>query len=1024
MVNAVDSKVPTPRPAPASRGSVQPGWARLFGYDIFLSFALGVAPRGARAYASDLARRLRERGFTVFFSEDEAPAGGELDRTLKRALGASRVLVVVANRGTLREPRWVRTEVEEFRRRHPKRAIVPISIDGALQDPELGVATESWLPFAQRIWIDETRQAGDAGSVSDAVIDRLVTAPHAVRSATRLRATVGMVITFLALLAAVAWWQKRAADASAFEAQSQRRNAVAQAVRADEAARQARAAASAAEAARREEQAARIAERRQRELAEERLRLAQSRELAVSANAALASAGPELAVLLAAAGVGLAPTAESQSALRAALLEPWGRRVVTRGLGPVWHAQYSADGTQLVAVGDDGAVVTDLATGAATRALQGQRLRTLDLGAGGGFAVSADEAGHAHLWHPNRNPAAPRAVEPPPRQRRLVLSADGRLAVTFGDGACAQLWAVASGGSVSALCGHPGPVRSVAFSPSGAVLLSSSDDGMVRVWDTATGRVTHTLKAPAARTRLVFSPDGGLAAAISTTTSNVQLWNARTWTAGATVGPDFSMQDAVFSPDGGRLVVTDALGFRASVFSTRDGAVLTPLTGHTGRIFSAAFSPDGSLLVTASEDKTARVWESGRGHAVAALRGHGDVVTSARFSPDGRHIATSSLDGTARIWSSLKFADVTDLNRNGPRIVQSNLDAGEREAWFVDSQHQATVLSLADQALRPLGRVPRDLMNLALGRDGRVFVTSETDGTLRLRRVADGDTQAVWPRVHTSGARLAMSPDGQHLLSTGGSAVLWDLQRHAMVATLAVRSPPSGAVFSPDGRYLLTLEGDAAVLRERHRGTPVATLGGRKGYQVTSARFSPDGRTIVTTSVDKTVRLWRTAAAAQPRELIGHTDAVIGAWFSADGQSIVSVGQDRTARVWDLATGQTLAELRGNHDNWAAASFHPGGALVLTRGGHNPATLWDARTGARLLEFQGGAAAFTPDGRQIVVVADGRVRLYRCTECGDARQLQGLAKARAERVLSADERRIYLHEAPKAAATNTQAKPP
>lgn len=51
---------------PAKRGNA----ARLFGYDIFISFALGPPPRGTQSYASDLARRLRERVVTVFFSED------------------------------------------------------------------------------------------------------------------------------------------------------------------------------------------------------------------------------------------------------------------------------------------------------------------------------------------------------------------------------------------------------------------------------------------------------------------------------------------------------------------------------------------------------------------------------------------------------------------------------------------------------------------------------------------------------------------------------------------------------------------------------------------------------------------------------------------------------------------------------------------------------------------------------------------------------------------------------------------
>jgi hypothetical protein len=82
-----------------------------------------VGRRGSRSYASDLARKLRERAFTVFFSEEEAPAGNQLDDTLKQALHRSRILVVIANRGTLADPRWVRAEVEEFRRSRP----VPLS---------------------------------------------------------------------------------------------------------------------------------------------------------------------------------------------------------------------------------------------------------------------------------------------------------------------------------------------------------------------------------------------------------------------------------------------------------------------------------------------------------------------------------------------------------------------------------------------------------------------------------------------------------------------------------------------------------------------------------------------------------------------------------------------------------------------------------------------------------------------------------------------------------------------------------
>lgn len=197
--------------APPPARAAQAGWERLFGYDVFISFALGPAPRGCRAYASDLARRLRERGFTVFFSEDEAPVGAELDGTLRRALRGSRLLVVVANRGTLAEPRWVRTEVEAYRTARPGGTVVPISVDGALQDATLAASVKDWLPFTGRIWVDETAEACSTGRVSDETVQRLVTAPRAVRSLVRLRIAVGTALAVFAGLAAFATLQRHAA---------------------------------------------------------------------------------------------------------------------------------------------------------------------------------------------------------------------------------------------------------------------------------------------------------------------------------------------------------------------------------------------------------------------------------------------------------------------------------------------------------------------------------------------------------------------------------------------------------------------------------------------------------------------------------------------------------------------------------------------------------------------------------------------------------------------------------------------
>jgi sulfur carrier protein ThiS len=182
-------------------------WPRIFGYDFFISFKLGPPPIGAQSYASDLARRLRELDFTVFYSEEEAPPGARLDTTLLKALHRSRILVVVANEGSLVQSQWVRKEVEEFRRKHPKRSIITINVDRAIENYGTQAKVSDWLNHDDKIWLDETKQAVEEGIASSQLVKRLVIAPNFIRSNTRLRWSILAIILMLIGLASWAGFE-------------------------------------------------------------------------------------------------------------------------------------------------------------------------------------------------------------------------------------------------------------------------------------------------------------------------------------------------------------------------------------------------------------------------------------------------------------------------------------------------------------------------------------------------------------------------------------------------------------------------------------------------------------------------------------------------------------------------------------------------------------------------------------------------------------------------------------------------
>ena len=70
----------------------------------------------------------------------------------------------------------------------------------------------------------------------------------------------------------------------------------------------------------------------------------------------------------------------------------------------------------------------------------------------------------------------------------------------------------------------------------------------------------------------------------------------------------------------------------------------------SGRMWSAAFSPDGRQIVT-TDDKNAQVWDAQTYRLLFTLP-HGDTVYQAVYSADGARLVTAGGDGTVRIWDA------------------------------------------------------------------------------------------------------------------------------------------------------------------------------------------------------------------------------------------------------------------------------------------------------------------------------------------------------------------------------------
>ncbi|MFB6893110.1 TIR domain-containing protein [Kitasatospora sp. NPDC056327] len=285
-------------------------------------------------------------------------------------------------------------------------------------------------------------------------------------------------------------------------------------------------------------------------------------------------------------------------------------RQLLRGHGRrVGSLTFSGDGTLLAAGGNDGSVrLWEPATGRHLRELSGRSSRLVSAVFSPEDAVlaTATNDGDLCLWNARTGEYLREMDVETEHVWAEAFSAEGSLVATANDDDTVRIWYRRTGAHLTTLREHRGRVRSIAFSPDGRQLLTGCDDSKVRISDIGTGRVLAELDGHTDRVYAV-SPASDSA-----------------WLASA-------------SWDGTALIWVDR-------------TVRHRLTGHVGRLWTAAAHPHRPLLATAGDDRVVRVWDPLTGTELAGLRGHTGRILAVTFSPDGSLLASGGEDGTVRLW--------------------------------------------------------------------------------------------------------------------------------------------------------------------------------------------------------------------------------------------------------------------------------------------------------------------------------------------------------------------------------------
>ena len=193
--------------------------------------------------------------------------------------------------------------------------------------------------------------------------------------------------------------------------------------------------------------------------------------------------------------------------------------------------------------------------------------------------------------------------------------------------------------------GHRDVVFCVAWQPDGQRIASAGRDGESCLRSRSgthrpDGKTSTLPRGPTEYFAVAFSPDGRYLVT-GRANGTVQVWDARTGEEVGTLGthdrrgPGGGVQPRRPAPGfgerrrDGQTVGRDPLGQEK-----QEARHHPPARAIPGQCLNVAFSPDGRRLATGGEENTVKIWDVQTGQELQTLRGHsGDVYTVA-FSPD------------------------------------------------------------------------------------------------------------------------------------------------------------------------------------------------------------------------------------------------------------------------------------------------------------------------------------------------------------------------------------------------------
>ena len=318
------------------------------------------------------------------------------------------------------------------------------------------------------------------------------------------------------------------------------------------------------------------------------------------------------------------------------------------------------------------------------------------------------------------------------------------------------------------------------------------------------------------------------------------------------------------------------------------------------------------------------------------------------------------------------------------------------------TQEQSNLPKLPDDAFARLGK--GHINDMLYTADGMRIVVATSVG-IWIYDVQDFTEKYLLKAKQTHAQFLAISPDGNTLVSTGGSGVvhLWDTHTGQHKRKFNTDSHIRLITFSRDGKTLATLGIDDALRlwdtsswKEKHKiqnaidfekrsifsfavsqnNLLVATgvrdgrvyidgaidgstkeMSGKHESYVRDVAFSPEEDLLASAS-NKSIRFWDTETGEQ-KQVIQVATSYKRIVFSPDGNLLASRANNGEIHLYDVKTGKLFRVLKGHNGSLHKIVFSPDLRTLTSAGTDGTIRIWDVFSGKQIHAFENHFGNFT-----------------------------------------------------------------